>query len=428
MTHMPVSLWRETVSEPNPLDKLKLPANQPGDSADLAIIGGGFTGLSTALFAAKRGIDVQVFEAHDLGHGGSGRNVGLVNAGIWLSPSQTIAAVGPTYGPRFMDKFAAGPETVFDLIETHQIKCDATRTGTIHAAHSPAGYADLERRWFDWHRTGAPVDVLDRDEVTAKTGSNRFYGGLLDHRAGTINPMSYCHGLARVALAAGARIARYCPVIRLEKQAGGWLVHSADHVMTAKKVVLATNAYTDSLWPGLANSYMPIPYFQLATTPLGPRAGGILPGGQGLWDTGRIMISLRRDRDGRLIIGSMGPLIGTCHRGVSARWAHKTLTRLFPQLGPVDFASAWEGQIAMTADHLPKIYQLDDGLFTPIGYNGRGITTGTLFGHSIAGLLAGDDPTHLPLPLTTMSREAGRRLGAILLRSIFAANQLVKSW
>ena len=97
MTRMPVSLWRETVSEPNPLDRLKLPANQPGDSADLAIIGGGFTGLSTALFAAKRGIDVQVFEAHDLGHGGSGRNVGLVNAGIWLPPSQTIAALGPIW-------------------------------------------------------------------------------------------------------------------------------------------------------------------------------------------------------------------------------------------------------------------------------------------------------------------------------------------
>ena len=106
----------------------------------------------------------------------------------------------------------------------------------------------------------------------------------------------------------------------------------------------------------------------------------------------------------------------------------KTLSRLFPQLGPVDFVSAWEGQIAMTADHLPKIYQLDDGLFTPIGYNGRGITTGTLFGQSMAGLVAGDDPTHLPLPLTTMSRQTGRRVGAMLLKSIFALNQLVKSW
>ena len=428
MKCVPVSLWRETVSEPNPLDNPNLRENQPGDSADLAIIGGGFTGLSTALFAAKRGIDVQVFEAHDLGHGGSGRNVGLVNAGIWLPPSKTISALGPTYGPRFMDKFAVGPETVFDLIETHQIKCEATRNGTIHAAHSPSGYADLERRWFDWQKTGAQVDILNREEVAAKTGSNRFYGGLLDHRAGTINPMGYCHGLARVALAAGARIARHCPVTRLEKQASSWLVYSADHVMTAKKVVLGTNAYSDSLWPGLANSYMPIQYFQLATAPLGYRAEAILPGGQGLWDTGRIMISIRRDRTGRLLIGSMGPLIGTCFHGVSARWAQKTLSRLFPQLGPVDFVSAWEGQIAMTADHLPKIYQLDEGLFTPIGYNGRGITTGTLFGQSMAGLLAGDDPTHLPLPLTTMSSQTGRRVGAMLLRSIFTLNQLVKSW
>ena len=81
-----------------------------------------------------------------------GRAVMLGCLGIWLPPSKTISALGPTYGPRFMDKFAAGPETVFDLIETHQIKCEATRNGTIHAAHSPSGYADLERRWFDWQK------------------------------------------------------------------------------------------------------------------------------------------------------------------------------------------------------------------------------------------------------------------------------------
>ena len=110
---------------------------------------------------------------------------------------------------------------VFDLIERHQIRCEATREGTIHAAHAPSGMRGLEGRFRDWRAMGAPVDLLDRDTVARRTGSAAFHGGLLDHRAGTVNPMAYARGLARAAEAAGAGISTGIRATGLSPEAGG---------------------------------------------------------------------------------------------------------------------------------------------------------------------------------------------------------------
>ena len=326
-----ISLWDQTAQE-RPFESVTLPA-----TVDLAIVGGGYTGLSTALHAAEAGLSAHVIEAHDIGHGGSGRNVGLVNAGVWMPPSAVLAALGPDRGPRFLRRFADGPAMVFDLIERHQIRCEATRTGTIHAAHAPAGLRDLSARWRDWAQMGEPVDLLDADAMAQKLGSRRYMGGLLDHRAGTVNPMGYARGLARAARAAGAGISTGVRVTGLEQTGAGWRVQTDAGPITARAVVLGTNAYTDTLWPGLKRSFTPIWYFQLATEPLGARIAGILPEGQGVWDTAPVMRSIRRDGAGRLIIGSMGRVHGDTTRGLSQRWAQRELARMFPALGPVRF-------------------------------------------------------------------------------------------
>jgi glycine/D-amino acid oxidase-like deaminating enzyme len=419
----PPSLWAGTAEEPvegltsdAPLDA--------GAAVDLAIVGGGYTGLSTALHAAEAGLSAQVIEAGEIGQGGSGRNAGLVNAGVWYPPAKVREKLGPTYGPRFVARFGAGPEMVFALIERHQIRCEATREGTLHAAHAPSGLADLKARHAEWRRLGAPVDLLDREQMAAATGTRAFFGGLRDRRAGTVNPMGYARGLARAALAAGASITTGAPALSLRREPEAWIVETAKGALRARAVVLATNAYTDGLWPGLSRVFTPISYFQLATEPLGPRAAAILPGGQGLWDTAPIMTSLRRDRAGRIVIGSMGEIIGGPERGLSQRWAARRLARLFPDLGPVRFEAAWDGRIAMTPDHLPRICHLADGLYTPIGYNGRGITSGTIFGAAMAALLTGAGADDLPLPVTGPQpvRAPGLRAGA--LRAAFAASQV----
>lgn len=419
----PVSLWDRSAQEPD--HKQAFTAAGP---VDVAVVGAGYTGLSTALHCAERGLSVHVLEAERIGHGGSGRNVGLVNAASWLPPRDVRERLGATYGPRFVDRFSRAPDEVFSLIEKHQIRCEATRTGTIHAAHAPSGFKDLQARKAEWDRLGAPVDLLDRDKASALIGSDAFFGGLLDHRAGTINPMGYCRGLARAARGAGAAISTGVRVTGLERDGGHWRVITEQGVLTAKSVVLGTNAYTDALWPGLKASFTPIMFFQFASEPLGEAAAHILPQGQGLWDTGTIMFSLRRDGAGRLLVGSMGRLIGDPASGLSQRWARKRIARLFPSLGPVTFEEAWHGRIAMTPDHLPRICELADNLYTPIGYNGRGITTGTVFGQAMAELLTGAGRDELPLPITAPERVPSAPIMARLFQASFTANQFLRSF
>jgi glycine/D-amino acid oxidase-like deaminating enzyme len=315
---------------------------------------------------------------------------------------------------------------VFSLIDRHRIRCEATRTGTIHAAHSPKGYKDLARRAEEWHRLGAPVDLLSREQAAAKIGSGAFHGGLLDHRAGTINPMGYVRGLARAALGAGAKLTTGARARKLRRERNKWIVETDQGSVTANSVVLGTNAYSDDLRPGLNKTYTPIHFFQLATEPLGDRAAGILGEGQGLWDTGLIMFSLRRDAFGRIVIGSMGKLIGGNH-GLSSRWAARTLQRLFPDLGEVEFETAWHGQLAMTPDHLPRIHRLDEGLYTPIGYNGRGIAPGTILGKAMAEMLSGGRKDDLPLPITDPATVASAAIMSRLYQAAFTANLLWKS-
>ncbi|QFT32337.1 Gamma-glutamylputrescine oxidoreductase [Labrenzia sp. THAF82] len=420
---MPISLWDVSAEERDLEGRLP-----DGETFDVVIVGGGFTGLSTALHCAEAGLSACVIEANHVGFGGSGRNVGLVNAGIWLPPTQVREKLGATYGPRFLQRFGDGPAMVFDLIEKYQIRCEATRNGTIHAAHAPSGFRDLEARWKEWNSLGEPVDLLGREEISEKIGTRVFHGGLVDHRAGTVNPMGYCRGLARAATAAGATISTGVKVTSLAKSNGTWSVQTDKGKLDAKAVVLGTNAYTDDLWPGLKQTFTMIHYFQLATEPLGERASHILPERQGLWDTAPVMFSLRRDNDDRLIIGSMGKVIGDKSSGLSQRWARKQLSRLFPDLGDIKFEEAWHGQIAMTPDHLPRIHVLDEGLYTPIGYNGRGITTGTIFGQGIAGLLTGMNPADLPLPMTDVAAVTSAPLMSRFYNIAFTANQFIKGF
>lgn len=417
----PISLWDESSAEP--------PIDRPfaGDTrCEVAIVGGGYTGLATALYGAGRGLDCHVLEAQGIGHGGSGRNVGLVNAGVWLPPAKVFDLLGEDLGGRLLRRLGAAPDEVFTLIEKHGIACEATRSGTIHAAHAPCGLAELSARADGWQRLGAPVELLSAGETAERTGTRAFHGGLLDRRAGTINPMGYARGLARAAIAVGARVSTGVTVRGLERRDGHWLLRCDKGTVTARSVVLATNAYSGDLWPGLRQSCTPIHFFQLSTEPLGERAAHVLPGGEGLWDTGLVMFSLRRDAFGRLIIGSMGTVHGG-RTGLSRRWAARRLRGLYPDLGAVEFDHAWAGRIAMTKDHLFRIHRLAEGLYAPIGYNGRGIITGTVFGQALAKLLSGDGEEVLPVPVTGVAPAPRRLVTTGFYHTAFAVNQLIRS-
>ena len=416
-----VSLWDRSATSAPTLEPLD------GDcETQVAIVGGGFTGCSTALHLAEKGIDCRVLEGEKVGHGGSGRNAGLVNPGVWLPPQDVRATLGEDFGMRIINALGEAPDLVFDLIERHQIQCEAVRKGSIHAAHAPTGMTDLTRRAGEWERLGAPVELLDVARTRELTGCDVFHGGLLDRRAGTINPMGYVRGLARAAMNAGARIHPGTRVTALTPDDGSWRVSTERGVVRARNVVLGTNAYTDTLWPGLDRTFSVIHYFQVPTEPLGDRAADILPGGQGVWDTGTVMFSARKDQAGRIILGSMGKVIGG-DQGLSQVWARRTLKRLFPRLGDVGWETPWHGRIAMTNDHLPRINRLAPGLYTPIGFNGRGIGPGTVFGRAMAELMTGMPEEELPLPVTEPRTESFASLKTAAAEAAFKAYRVYRS-
>lgn len=395
----PGTLWTRTCAESVPAQPLE------GDlTVDLVVVGGGYTGCSAALSAAEAGATVCLLEAHDIGFGGSGRNVGLVNAGLWLPPDDILAALGEIEGERLLGHLGQAPSRVFDLIEKHRIDCEATRAGTLHCAHTVAGYADLANRYRQQNRLGAPVRLLDAAETERGTGSPGFHGALFDARAGTIQPLGYVRGLARAAAHAGARIVEATPVLRIGRSSGSWTVGTPSGTVTADAILVATNAYHSG--PEAPGDYIPVHYFQIATAPLSDEDRRlILPGGEGCWDTALVMSSFRVDRQGRLIVGGIGNLDSPVGR-VHAAWARRKIVHLFPGLAVPRIEHAWCGRIAMTADHVPKIRKIGPRGYACFGYSGRGIGPGTVFGSLAAEALLQDAPERLPLSPTAQHREA----------------------
>lgn len=378
-------------------------------SVDLAIIGGGYTGLSAALAAAEQGAEVTLLEAETVGHGGSGRNVGLVNAGLWLPPEAVNARLGSAAGERLNAALAAAPDMVFGLIERHAMECAPVRAGTLHLAHARKGLKDLENRAAQLAARGAPVRLLDAAETARRTGSDRFHGALHDPRAGTIQPLGYARGLARAARDAGARLHEQSPVVAVQQVGGQWILRTSGGKLRARYLIVATNAYHQPIDQTPVPKVPIVQYFQIATEPLGDNlAGDILMNGEGCWDTGLIMTSLRRDRAGRLILGGMGGG-GRIHED----WARRKLAQLYPRLRGAGIAHAWSGRIAMTGDHLPRVHRFGINAFAIYGYSGRGIGPGTVFGRAVAQALIEQNETALPVPVIEGHREAFVRLKTV---------------
>ncbi|WP_152046384.1 NAD(P)/FAD-dependent oxidoreductase [Aureimonas psammosilenae] len=408
-------LW-ENSAPPAPVTKALADEVQ----ADVAVIGGGFTGCSAALHLAEGGVDVAVLEAEEIGFGGSGRNVGLVNAGMWVMPDDLPGALGEVYGERLLRLLGDAPRTVFDLVEKHGIDCEAERQGTLHCAVGAKGLAELRERERQWRERGAPVRLLDAEETAAKVGTRAYAGALLDKRAGTIQPLAYARGLAGAAIAAGAKLFTRSPVVSATDEGRTWALRTPNGTVRARAVVVATDAYASGIWPEVRQEQLHLPYFNMATPPLGDNVRrSILPERQGAWDTKEILSSFRFDRAGRLVFGSVGALRGP-GQAIHRDWGRRSLARLFPQLSGIDFEYQWYGKIGMTANSLPRFHRLGRDVLSFSGYNGRGIAPGTVFGRCLADLLLGRiSEAELPLPVTEIEtvprraiREAYYEVGA----------------
>ena len=367
---------------------------------DVVIIGGGFTGVSAALYLAESGTDALLLESRHVGFGGSGRNVGLVNAGLWLPPEDVIKIVGNEHGENLIEFLGKSPDLVYELIEKHQISCEAIRVGTLHCGHSAAGLKSLEQREAQWQKRGAPVRLLSNEETAKKTGSTKFCGALLDERAGTVQPLAYVRGLATAAVAAGAQLYDNSPVTGLEKKNGRWILKTPKGTVKAKSIILAVQGYPEAAFENKLNALIPFNYFQFATPPLSADIREkVLCEGHAAWDTALILSSYRFDDANRFIVGSVGQVINGGF-GVHEAWAKRSIKKVFPAIPTTDLEYAWGGRIAMTTDHIPRFHMPDESFVTVTSYNGRGIGPGTVFGKLMAQLVNGEvERKDIPLPL-----------------------------
>jgi glycine/D-amino acid oxidase-like deaminating enzyme len=385
---------------------------------DVVVIGAGYTGLSAALHLAGRRVSVAVLEAAQIGFGGSGRNVGLVNAGLWLMPEVVTQRLGTTYGPRLLERLAEAPARVFGLIGRYGIACEPMRSGTLHCGVGRAGLEQLAERARQWAALRAPVELLGPADTALRTGSKIFSGALFDARAGTVQPLAYARGLARAAMANGAALFTASAVLSAERDGEKWVVRTSSGSARADWVVIATDAYAEGPWRVAREEQVHLPYFNFATAPLDePRRKSILPGGEGAWDTRKVLSSFRLDAAGRLIFGSVGSLRAG-GSDVHRQWAKRALGKLFPQLGRIEFEHGWYGHIGMTADGLPRFHVYAPGVIGFSGYNGRGIAAGTVFGAILADVICGNGQlSELPLPVTEPKAAKLRGLREVLYRA-----------
>jgi glycine/D-amino acid oxidase-like deaminating enzyme len=268
----------------------------------------------------------------------------------------------------------------------------------IFGAHAADGARTLAERAAYWQGRGAAVEMLDKAASEMAIGSSFYATALLDHRGVHLNPFTYARGLAAAAVTAGARIAEAAPVNAIDRADGMWRLTSGPHTVTADAVIIATNAYTGSLWPGLAEAVLPLRGHGVISAPLSDNLRrAILPGGQALTDTRRLFSGVRIRADGRLQASLDGPAFGA-EATPDLRKLDARISRLFPFLGRLNWEENWSGFIAMTPDQFPRVHVLGRDLYAALGYSGRGIAAATLIGAELAARVRGVADADLVFP------------------------------
>lgn len=388
---MPPSLWADTAPA-GPA----CPALVGTAQCEVAVVGAGFTGLSAALHLAGSGVDVCVLEAGEPGWGASGRNGGQVNPGFKALPAAITARHGEERAAGVLEVAGGAPDQVFEVIDRLAIDCHPVRAGYIQGSTSQAGL-ERGRAWVrQWGALGAPVRELDRDEIAALTGTRAYVGGFLDERGGNLHPLAYARGLARGALSAGARIHGASRVEHLAPADGGWRLATATGSLTARQVILAGNGYTDALVPGLAREVVPVKSVIAATAPLSDNLRrSILCDGHHVSESRHTGVYYRLDPEGRLLMGGRGATFAGPDAAGTGHLERLTVS-MFPELDGCRWSHRWGGYVAMTPESMPRLVTPADGLFSGLGFNGRGVAMGTAMGQELARAARGE-ATRLPL-------------------------------
>lgn len=396
----PDSLWAATCEE-----RQAHPALKEHTDSDVTIIGAGFTGLRAALKLADSGLAVTVLDAGDVGFGASGRNGGQVNPMLpFNTPDKLHKLLGQTYFERLTETSLGSADELFSLIQHYQIDCQARQNGWLRVCHSAKALKQAKAGVDEWNKHGADIQIIDREELEKRSGTRAYHAGIVTPKGGAVQPLSLAMGLSKAAKQRGCNIYGGSAANSLDKQDTKWLVRTDRGSVRSDWVIVATNGYTGSLIPKLSSSIIPVTPIQIATDPLTDDIiAEVLPEGQTISDSRRVIMYARREPDNRMVYGSHGKILPSGEIK-STRWLVNDAERVFPQLKGVTWRYKWGGRIAMTDDHLPHLHEPKPGILVGLGYNGRGVAMSNVMGRVMAQRVLGKDADALDFPVSKVKQ------------------------
>lgn len=353
-------------------------------NADICVVGAGYTGLSAALEAAAAGARVLVLEAQTVGFGASGRNGGQIHTG-WRKDQQELESwLGAIHARELWSLSEEAKAHVSALIARHAIACEL-KPGLIIAAHNAGAARGLA--YDAEHLAGVygynRLRMLSEAESAAEIGSSTYRGARLDGGGGHLHPLLYARGLAKAAESVGAQIFEGSAVLRLEIPNNGLEVITANGCVAADRVLLATDAFSGTVVPGLDRFIGHVESFITATAPLpADIIPQILRRDEAVADTRHVLDYYRKSADGRLLFAGREAYFGM-PKDIAAL-VRPRLLRVFPQLQAVPIEYAWSGTVGITVTRMPHFGKLSERIFFAHGYSGQGVALATMGGKLLA--------------------------------------------
>ena len=364
------------------------PALAGSVSADVCVVGAGFTGINAALELAERGVSVVVLEAVRVGFGASGRNGGQIVNGY----SRDLDVISARYGEkagRLIGSLAnEGGDIIRARAQKYDIQCDL-REGMLITALTHKQMRGLEHHIKTWRGFGfEQFELLDKAGLAPHVVTERYVGGLLDKRGGHIHPLNLVQGEAAAFESLGGRIFENSPVVSVDMENA--VVKTASGEVRAKTVLMCGNAYLHGVLPNLENRVMPVSTQVLATEPLGAEMERLLPSNVCVEDANYVLDYFRRTADGRLLYGGGIVYGGTDPVSIKAK-VLPLMLKTFPSLKDARIDFTWSGNFALTLTRFPQIGKLAPKVYFSHGDSGHGVTTTHLLARLLAESVTGDN-------------------------------------
>lgn len=372
--------WHTTADLPS-RDSEPLP-----EQVDVAIIGGGITGLTAARTFAKRGLRTAVLESEHVGWGASSRNGGMVLIGVKMPMQAVLRKYGADVARGLFRSSLQAIDTVEQIVREEQIDCGFARTGYLLVANKPRHFDALrDDVEFMSREFGHPLRLVPRSELRQEIGSDIYFGATVDEASGGLNPAQYVVGLANAAEKACATLHTNARVQQITPQAAGFILHTGRGNVRADRVLIATAGYTGDATPALHKKLIPIGSFIIATEEL-PEAlqRELSPRNRMIVDY-KHFLNYFRLWGNRMIFGGRAAFFPENEStiGQSGEILRRELIQIHPQLKNVKVDYAWGGTLDFAFDMMTHVGE-QDGLAYSLGYAGHGVALGTFLGKTVA--------------------------------------------